>query len=238
MTEYGLAVRSWDALRRAAPPGSGASSSCRSRFRSSGFDRCEQLAARRPESEETARCFDETGKALQQKDKAAARLQELLRQHPGSPWLTFFLSYGTASVEDFSRLAATFSSRGEAKGEVISRSNLYRLLFNAGRVEEAAEVERMMRVAQASGDAEHGRAKVLKARYLWGAGKDLEGAYVLLLQAEPALFPEGSYPAQRDYLLALANLDLELGRSSRRVSRSLRTGWRIWASAEEGYLHR
>jgi len=180
----------------------------------SGFDRCEQLAAKRPESEETARCFDETGKALQQKDKAAARLQELLRQHPGSPWLTFFLSYGTASVEDFSRLAAAFSSRGEAKGEVLSRSNLYRLLFNAGRVEAAeAEVERTMRVAQASGDAELvGRAKILKARYLWGTGKDLEGAYVLLLQVEPALFPGGTYPAQKDYLLYLANLDLDLGR--------------------------
>ncbi len=179
-----------------------------------GFDRCEQLAARRPESEETARCFDETGKALQQKDKAAARLQELLRQHPGSPWLTFFLTYGTASVEDFSRLAAAFHSRGEAKGEVIARSNLHRLLLNAGRVEEAgAEVERTMRVAQASGDAELvGRAKILKARYLWGTGKDLEGAYVLLLQAEPALFPGGTYPAQKDYLLTLANLDLELGR--------------------------
>jgi len=179
-----------------------------------GFDRCEQLAARQPESEETARCFDETGRALQQKDKGAARLQELLRQHPGSPWLTFFLSYGTASVEDFSRLAAAFSSRGEAKGEVLSRSNLYRLLLNAGRVEEAgAEVERTMRVAQASGDAELvGRAKILKARYLSGTGKDLEGAYVLLLQAEPALFPGGTYPAQKDYLITLANLDLELGR--------------------------
>jgi CHAT domain-containing protein len=178
------------------------------------FDRCEQLAAREPESEATGRCFVETGDRLKQVDKAKARLQELLRRYPGSPWPTYFLVYRESDPAVLSRLAALFAARKDARGEVASRVNLYRLLFNAGRVEEAgAEVDRAVQVAQASGDPELiARARVLKARFLWGTGKDLEGAYLLLRQAEPALFPGGPYPAQRECLLAMATLNLELGR--------------------------
>jgi CHAT domain-containing protein len=178
------------------------------------FDRCEQLAAREPETEATGRCFIETGDALKQTDKAKARLQELLRQHPGSPWPTYFLVYRNSDPAVLSRLATSFASRRDAKGEVSSRVNLYRLLFNAGRMDEAgAEVARTLQAAQASGDPELiARARVLKARHLWGTGKDLEGAYLLLRQAEPPLFPNGPYPSQRECLLALANLNLELGR--------------------------
>ena len=50
-----------------------------------GFDRCEQLAAASPESEATARCFAETGVALQQADRATARLQELSAAASGKP---------------------------------------------------------------------------------------------------------------------------------------------------------
>ena len=110
-------------------------------------------------------------------------------------------------------MAASFASRGDARGEVSSRVNLYRLLFNAGRVDEAgSQSERAVQVARASGNAElMARARVLKARHLWGTGKDLEEAYLLLRQAEPALLPNGSYSAQKECLLALANLNLELG---------------------------
>ncbi len=178
------------------------------------FDRCEQLAAREPESEATGRCFVDTGDDLKQVDKAKARLQELLRQHPGSLWLTYYLVYRDTNPMVLSRLAASFASRGDARGEVSARVNLYRLLFNAGRVDEAGvEVDRTVKASQASSDPELiARARVLKARHLWGTGKDLEGAYLLLRQAEPALFPNGPYPPQRECLLALANLDLELGR--------------------------
>jgi CHAT domain-containing protein len=179
-----------------------------------GFDRCEQLAAGQPEGEEAARCFDETGAALKQMDLAQAKLKELLRQHPGDPWPWYFLVYRDAGVEELSRLAAAFAARRSTWGEVSARVNIYRLLFNAGRVAEAgAQADRALQVAQASGDPRSiARARVLKARYLWGTGKDLEEAYVLLRQAELALFPKGPYPAQRECLLALANLNLELGR--------------------------
>jgi CHAT domain-containing protein len=178
------------------------------------FDRCEQLAAREAESEATGRCFVDTGDALKQEDQAKARLQELLRRYPGSPWPTYFLVYRDTDPAVLSRLAASFASRRDAGGEVASRVNLYRLLFNAGRVNEAGvEVDRTVQAAQASRNPELiARARVLKARHLWGTGKDLEGAYLLLRQAKPALFPNGPYPAKRECLLALANLNLELGR--------------------------
>ncbi len=189
------------------------------------FDRCDQLAARQPESEETARCFDKTGTALQQTDKARAGLQELLRRHPGSPWPLFYLVYRDPNpTQELLRVAAAFASRRDAMGEVTTRINLYRLLFNAGKVEEAgAQVERTMQAARASGDpALIAWSQVLKARHLWGTGKDLEEAYLLLRQAEPALFPNGLYPAQRECLLGLANLDLELGRYSEGLEASRR----------------
>jgi CHAT domain-containing protein/tetratricopeptide (TPR) repeat protein len=179
------------------------------------FGACDRLAAREPESEETASCYDQAGAALQQTDAAKAKLQELLRRHPGSPWPWFYLAYRNPSAgEDLARIADSFAARKDAKGEVTARVNLYRLLFNARRLDEAnKQVESTVRAAQASGDPELiARARVLKARYLWGMGQDLEGAYVLLRQAEPALFPNGVYALQRECLLALANVDLELGR--------------------------
>jgi CHAT domain-containing protein len=179
-----------------------------------GFDPCDQLAARQPESEETAGCYDKTGRALQRTDEARTRLQELLRRHPGSPWPLFYLSYRDPDPTRLARVADAFASRRDAMGEVTTRINLYRLLFNAGKVEEAgAQVERTMHAARASGKPELiAWSQVLAARHLWGIGKDLEAAYLLLRQAEPALFPGGQYPAQKECLLGLANLDLELGR--------------------------
>ncbi len=179
------------------------------------FEACDRLAAQKPESEETAGCFDQTGAALRQMDTAKARLRELLRRHPGSPWPWLYLVYRDPNAgAELSRIADGFASRRDATGEVTARFNIYRLLFNAGRLEEAnAQVERTVRVAEASGDSELiARAWVLKARYLWGTGKDLEEAYVLLRRAEPVLFPNGSYSAQKEHLQALANLNLELGR--------------------------
>ncbi len=180
-----------------------------------GFERCEQLAAARPEAEETARCFEEAGIALHQPERARAGLAELLREHPGSPWPDFFLVYKQASpVDEMARIAAAFAARKDAQGEVTARVNLYRLLFNAGRIDAAAaQVDRAEAAAAASGDAVLvARGRVLRGRYLWSLGKDLERAYQLLRQAKPALFPGGPYIAQRECLVALGSVDLELGR--------------------------
>jgi CHAT domain-containing protein len=182
----------------------------------SGFARCEELAVRRPESEETARCLDEAGESLQQPEVAAERLRELLQRHPGSPWPTLFLAFHDAEHADalFRRAVDGFAARREAKGEVLARANLHRLLYKAGRMDEAAaQAQRALMVAEASGRLEViARARILQAHHSWGLGKDLEQAYLMLRRAETVLFPDGNYYLQRDCLTMLGNLSLELGR--------------------------
>ena len=179
------------------------------------FARCEGRAVRQPEAEETARCFDETGETLRRADEAGARLRKLARQHPGSPWLLLFLAYhdNAHASELFRQAVAGFADRREAKGEVLARANLYRLLYKAGRMDEArAQVQQALAVAKASGRPEViARARILQAQYLWGVGKDLETAYLTLRRAEAVLFPNGNYYLKRDCLSALGNLSLGLG---------------------------
>jgi CHAT domain-containing protein len=183
------------------------------------FDVCERLAGSRPESEETAKCFEETGEALKKQEEGAVRLRELLRRYPGSPWPTLYLAYlDTAHAGELFRAAAEgFTSRHDARGEVLARSNVHRLLFNAGKVDEAGiQAERVMKVAEASRQPELiARARTLQARHLWSVGKDLEQAYLLLRQTEAVLFPGFpgvTYHMRRDCLSGLGNLSLELGR--------------------------
>ncbi|MFL6193983.1 MAG: CHAT domain-containing protein [Thermoanaerobaculia bacterium] len=180
------------------------------------FAACDSIAAGKPESEEASRCYDETGESLKQPEAAAARLEELLRRHPRSPWPSLFLAYLDSERAEplFQQAAEGFSRRRDPRGEFLARSNLYRLMFNSGRISQAvSQLERAVRAAEASGQPEViARAKVLKARHLWGVGEDLEGAYVLLRQAEGVVFPGGTYYMKRDCLSVLANLSLELGR--------------------------
>ena len=182
------------------------------------FDACDRLAASQPEAEGAAKCYDDVGGRLKQPEIEVARLRELLRRFPGSPWPTFYLAFlDTAHADELFRVAAAgFATRHDADGEVRARSNIYRLLYNAGRVDEAgAETERTARIAEASRNPELiARARILQARQLWGTGKDLEQAHVLLRQAEAVLFPQGAkgnYFVQRDCLSALGNLSLDLG---------------------------
>ena len=198
---FALALASPSAAEPAEPP---------------SFAHCEQLAARQPEGEEAARCFDETGESLQRTAEAGVRLRELSQQHPESPWPILFLAYHDEAHADglFRQALAGFAARREARGEVLARANLYRLLYKAGRMDEAgAQAQRALQVAEASGRPEViARARILQAQYLWGVGKDLEAAYLILRRAESVLFPAGSYYLKRDCLSALGNLSIELGR--------------------------
>lgn len=182
----------------------------------SGFARCEELAGRLPESYETALCFEETAEALQRTAEGTARLRELLERHPGSPWPTLYLGYlDSEHAEALFRAAlAGFIARQDAKGEVFARTNLYRLFYRAGKMEEAgAQAQRALTVAEASGQPEViARGRILQARHLLMLGKDFEQAYLMMRRAEILLFPDGSYYVKRDCLGVLGNLSLELGR--------------------------
>src|SRR5215471_13460456 len=95
------------------------------------FEACDQLATTQPEGEKTAQCFSRAGDALKQTDTAMARLQELLRRHPGSLWPRFYLAYRDPNAgEELSRIADGFAAQRNAKGEVSARVNIYRLLFS------------------------------------------------------------------------------------------------------------
>ncbi len=181
-----------------------------------GFAHCEQLAARQPESEETASCFQRTGAALERTEEAAGQLRTLQQRHPRNPWPTLYLALlDPEHAAELSHAALeNFILRRDARGEVAARANLYRLLYREGRLEEAgAQVQQALVAAKASGQPEViARAHVLQARDLWGQGKDLERAYLLLRSADAVLFPGGSYPVKREYLIALGNLSLDLGR--------------------------
>jgi len=180
-----------------------------------GFDACDRMAASQPETEATAKCYDDVGTRLKQPEVEIARLRDLLQRFPRNPWPSFYLAFldKDHTGELLRTAAAGFAARHEASGELRARSNLYRLLFNTGHVDEAGrEVERVTRVAEASRQPELiARARILQARQLLDTGKDLEQAYVLFRQAEAGLFPEGNYYVQRDCLNGLGNLSVELG---------------------------
>jgi CHAT domain-containing protein/tetratricopeptide (TPR) repeat protein len=178
---------------------------------------CEALFAAQPETEEPAKCFfDTTSRDPAKREKAAARLRSLQSIHPGNPWLALYAGHvdSNRSEELYRKAVEGFARRREARGEVLAHSNLQRVLFGQGRLDEAEkEAELATKVAEASGEKDLiARGRIVLARHLLLVGRDLERAYLLLRQAEPALFPDGSYSLQRDCLLGLGNVSLELGR--------------------------
>jgi CHAT domain-containing protein/tetratricopeptide (TPR) repeat protein len=180
---------------------------------------CDARFAAEPDAETSSSCFFEAGKDPALAPAARARLQKLLAAHPGHPWLSLYLGHmKTAEPERalalYRAAAERFTARGEARGEVLARSNLQRLLIAQGRVEEAgAEAERGERVAVASGNPELiARAKIVLARHLFTLGQDVERAYLLLRGAQAVAFPGGSYTLRRDCLFWLGNVSLEMGR--------------------------
>lgn len=177
---------------------------------------CEELFKAQPETEEATKCFFEASRTPELRDKAAARLRSLLAAHPENPWLTLFTGHvePDRAEELYRKAAEAFKARREFRGEVLARGNLQRIYFAQGRLEEAGEqAEQAMKVAEASGNPPLiARGRIINARHILFVGQDPERAYLLLRQAEPALFPDGPYAEQRDCLLGLGNVSIELGR--------------------------
>ncbi|HEX7181850.1 MAG TPA: CHAT domain-containing protein, partial [Thermoanaerobaculia bacterium] len=180
---------------------------------------CEAGFAAAPDSEESSSCFFEASKDPEVTPAATARLEKLLAQNPGHPWLSLYLGHlKTADQEQAAALyraaAAKFAILREARGEVLARANLQRMLTSLGKLEEAgAEAERAVEVAEASKDPELiARSKIVLARYLFYQGQDLERSYLLLRNAQEVAFPDGAYFLQRDSLHWLGNVSLEMGR--------------------------
>ncbi len=182
------------------------------------FAACDSQLATTPDAEQSAKCFYEVGRDPAQAQEAVNRLRTLLSQRPGHPWITFYLGHLTqnwAEAEVLYRTAARkFAERRIPRGEVLARLNLQRVLSQLGRTEAAGdEAEQAEKVADASGNPNLiAWAKIGRVRYLFSLGRDLERAYLLLRRAEEVAFPKGEYSIQRDCLVWLGNVSLELGR--------------------------
>ncbi|HEX6903037.1 MAG TPA: CHAT domain-containing protein [Thermoanaerobaculia bacterium] len=184
------------------------------------FAACDKLAASQPESEETTRCYDKVGETLQRPEETAERFRRLLERHPGSPWPSLFL--GILELGDRERAEALFrtavkgfAARKDAWGEVLARANLHRLLFNAGRIDDAGvQADLALKAAEAAGHPEAvARAQILKARHLWSVGQDFEQVYLLLRRATATAVESDNYYTKREALNMLGNISVDLGRS-------------------------
>ncbi len=184
------------------------------------FAACDKLAASQPESEDTTRCYDKVGERLQRPEETAARFRQLLSRHPESPWPSLFL--GILELGDRERAEALFRiavkgfvARKDAWGEVLARANLHRLLFNAGRVDDAgAQADLALKAAEAASHPEAvARAQILKARHLWSVGRDFEQVYLLLRRATVTAVESDNYYTKRESFNMLGNISVDLGRS-------------------------
>ncbi|HKI00355.1 MAG TPA: CHAT domain-containing protein [Thermoanaerobaculia bacterium] len=180
---------------------------------------CSAHFAADPESEESARCFLEAGQGPGAQEPAIRRLEELKARYPGRPWLLFSLGHLRWTEPDqgeelFRQAAELFAARRDARGEILSRDSRERVLTQLGRPEEAdREVARAVQVAAASGDRFLVvRGQFLETRHLLAQKRDIERAHVLIRRAVAAAIPGASYPLQRDCLLLLGNVSLELGK--------------------------
>jgi CHAT domain-containing protein len=173
-----------------------------------------------PETEESSSCFYDAGLADPELVPAAtARIEALLAAHAGHPWLSLYLGHvktgePARAVSLYRAAAEAFATRRMARGEVLARGNLQRLLISLGAADAAGEeAEQAEKVAVASRDPELiARAKIILARHLFATGQDLERAYLVLREAQEASFPNGQYFLQRDSLYWLGTISLEIGR--------------------------
>jgi CHAT domain-containing protein/tetratricopeptide (TPR) repeat protein len=184
------------------------------------FAACDARFAAAPDAEGSAACFLDAGLADARLAPAAtARLEALLAAHPGHPWLALYIGHARTDAPEralalYRAAAGAFAARHAARGEVLARANLQRLLVKLGRTGEARdEAERAEKVAVDSRDPELiARAKIVLGRHLLATGQDLERSYLLLREAQDAAFPNGKYFLKRDSLYWLGNVSLEIGR--------------------------
>ena len=156
------------------------------------FAPCDSKATQRPDSYASMRCFYDVAARSGDWDGAANRLERLQRDHPSLHWSTLTLGLveigrNRGRAREFFRAAAEgFRRAGNARGEVIARTNLANRLGRAGALKKArAQADRATEIANESGDPElKMRAILAQSEVISQAGSDLTEVYQVLAEAE------------------------------------------------------
>jgi tetratricopeptide (TPR) repeat protein len=196
------------------------------------FADCDAAVASAPSSYEAYFCYYRVAVRDATWTRAAALLDRLADRHPGSGWPLLVRGFvARAGPEETARAAAFYEQalarlarQGESRGEVIARTNLHTLRFEAGDAAAAAEhVARALQAAQAGGDREAlARASVLEAKHLVSMGRELGKAHRSLRSAYEGVFPQGPFGVQQLVLELLAHVAFQLRRYDEAVAHSQR----------------
>ena len=180
---------------------------------------CAAHFATDPDSEESAQCFYTVSQGSGGTEPAIRRMEALRARFPGRPWLLYYLGHLHRTDPEqgeklFQEAARLFAEHGEARGEILAHDSRERVLMQLGRSNEAdREVARAVEVSGTAADPSLVlRVQLLEGRHLLSQRRDVERAYFLVRRAEAAAFPGATYSLQRDCLLLLGNISLELGK--------------------------
>ena len=154
-------------------------------------------------------------------DAAAARLDALAAGTAPNGWALMVRGMvagergepAAGQLALYLRAADQLAAAGEARGEVIARTNAGRLLMDTGdSAGLRAQVDRALAAAARGTDAEAAlRASVFEAGMLVAQGRELGRAHRALHRAHAAVFPAGSRGLQLMVLRHLGSLEVQLG---------------------------
>jgi CHAT domain-containing protein len=186
---------------------------------STTLDDCDALVAADREDLTGYQCYWFVGRNHARLDAAARRLDQLLETDPGNHRARLYLGIVLADLgsdragELLAQAADEFSAEQDAQGEIYARISLAIWSRHRGRTDEAsAELDKALAAAVGSGNS--GLEAQVRVDLGWQKHNegDYGGAWQILKEVEPLVFPDGSSELQLAALDALAAVSWSLGR--------------------------
>jgi CHAT domain-containing protein len=190
------------------------------------FETCAERVVARPAEYEPYRCYYEVAASNGEWETARKHLEKLAAEHPHIDWIVFVRAVvttptdGDAGEQLYLEAARRFQSAGNARGEVLARTNLQTIFYLSGRIGSAAQqVERVISLAERAQDPEiRMRARVAEAQFFVATGTNLGRAHRALQQAEAELESVQMYWLRRLVLQNLGNVLLAMGQYDEAVT--------------------